>query len=492
MKWLYSLFLLVSLSVFATVFILPTSANASSSYDNIIKPATSPYNVSYGGSTSNSFTSGYDIGTYLSSYTDATDVLNKNYGFCSTNTIEQAQAVYDAIQHIKGGGQYLISAVQGSGENYVVVSVNMDNNTTWDWYSSGYLFFSSPTQKIVEFTIQFRNASSSGLCIASSTYQYSVYAGQPNTDYKFVETNVPITNYPPDYAGHQPVIVQPSIPDTSKLRPNITIDVMDKQVTLNSKINETVKAQYPNYKVYWFITNATFDGTGVPEGCGDTAFTTSGYSIPSEPLHFQVPCYTTYSVNAYFAYDNGSYPLDDFADWHIVETTINVDINGGFFSIDTDNSFVCDNSNYCQHESALWVDQQCDLLHMGGCVNNILHYLSVALGIDKTATNPTGSPFVSFRTESYGLLTIITAPLVAINALTTTSCSAITFTIPYVNTNVTLPCYYSIYQSYLGSVFTIYQTIATGVVAYYVIVGILRHVKELKDPKKDQIEVVQL
>lgn len=296
---------------------------------------------------------------------------------------------------------------------------------------------------------------------------------------------------PDGYQGVTPPQVAPNQAQ-NKIRPNVVLDVMNKQISINSKVNDTIKAQVPDYKVYWFITNATFDGSGVPPNCGETSFSTSGYSLPNEPLTFEVPCYAKYSVNAYFAYNNGEYPIANFDDYTIVETTINVDVNGGFFSLDTDNNFVCDENNYCYDESTAWVDEQCDLTHLGGCVNNILHQLKVVLGIEKTATNPTGSPFVSFRTETYGLMSIVSAPITAINALTMTRCVPITLTIPYVNKNITLPCYYSIYQSKLGDLFILYQTIATGVIAYYVLVGILRQVKEIKDPKKDQIEVVEL
>lgn len=295
--------------------------------------------------------------------------------------------------------------------------------------------------------------------------------------------------YPSGYAGDTVTTQPPFYVNKEKVRPNIVFDVMNKNISINSKVNDIVKAQVSDYKVYWFITNANIDGEGA--SC-ETPFSTSGYSLPNEPLTFEVPCLGVYSVNAYFAYNNGDFPIDDFGNYEIVETTINVDVNGGYFSIDTDNDFQCDENNFCQHESALWEDEQCDLLHLGGCVNNILHYLKVALGIEKTATNPTGSPFISFRTDTHGLLSIVTAPLVAINALTTSSCAPVSFTINQINKTITLPCYYSIYQANLGAIFTLYQTLATGVISYYVIVGVLRQVKDIKDPKKDQIEVVQL
>lgn len=307
----------------------------------------------------------------------------------------------------------------------------------------------------------------------------------------YLPANTTIT-YPSGYEGDgipdfPPISENPNNPN--RLRPNITVEVADKKVSITSKKNDLVYGEIPDYKIYWFISNATFDGEG--SSC-EPAFSTSGYSLPDMPLVFDAPCYGQYSFNAYFSYNNGEYPIDEFSGNQIGETTINVNINGATFVIDTDDDFECDNNNFCTPPSTEWEDEPCDLFNLGGCVNNILHYIAVALGIEKTSANPTGSPFVSFNNNTNGLTAIISAPIVAVQSLTSRTCSPIVLPIPFVNRDITLPCYYQIYQNNLGSLFTLYQTVITGVISYYVIVGILNTVKDIKNPKKDQIEVLHL
>lgn len=388
----------------------------------------------------------------------------------------------------------------GSGYSYTYVTFTNDPNATIEFRTVGGVkemyYKTNPGYwvKTVGYGIYYWptnwawNATGTSGCgiVLSDAYDSATIVTEASTSYVYFAYGnfVP----PPGYAGVIPPETAPGLGE--KLRPNITIDVRDKEVSINSNVNDTVKAQYPDYKVFWFISNTTFDGEG--SSC-EPAFTTSGYSIPSEPLNFTAPCYGAYSVNAYFAYNNGIYPLADFGDYQIVETTINVNINGGFFSIDTDRGeFECDDNNFCQDTQYDWEDKTCDLLNLGGCVENIFHYIGEMLGINPSLMNPTGSPFVSFQTDNHGLVSVIAAPIGALHTLTVSTCSPIVLPLPFVNRNITLPCYYSLYQSHFGVAFTLYQTIAFGLVSYYVIVGLLHTMKDFKDPKKDQIEVLKL
>lgn len=486
MKWIkYFLFSFVAfLASLSISLLIGTSTSAVSEYDNVIQNHTGSITINTGaGGTEYTFANKQDV---IEAF------KNKSFSYSDYCT----QSDYDQIlNRINNNYSYSLSYFgQGTSNMGMQLTVAIGSNTAnlegifTTVSSEKYLYLKEVLRNDQSvYSIVLRSKQGGGLQAGYCGVTTNVIASGVSNglQFKFVGQSDLFVNYPSGYEGSQP----DGMEQKDKLRPNILFDVSDKNVSINSKIDDVVKAQLSDYKVFWFISNTNIDGDG--SSC-DPVFSTSGYSLPNEPLTFTAPCYGVYSVNAYFAYSNGDYPIDDFDNYQIVETTINVNVNGGYFSIDTSNDFVCDDNNFCQHESALWVDEQCDLLHLGGCVNNIIHYLQVALGIDKTATNPTGSPFISFRTETHGLLAIVTAPLSAINALTTSTCSPVTFTIPFINKNISLPCYYSIYQQNLGNVFIIYQTIATGVIAYFVIVGILRQVKEIKDPKKDQIEVVNL
>jgi len=97
-----------------------------------------------------------------------------------------------------------------------------------------------------------------------------------------------------------------------------------------------------------------------------------------------------------------------------------------------------------------------------------------------------------FTTDNHGLAGIITAPIDAINSLVTADCDPLDLPIPYTGAEITLPCYYDVYEEHLGTVFTTYQTVVSGIIGYYVIVGILATVKGFKDPEENRIEVLKL
>lgn len=103
-----------------------------------------------------------------------------------------------------------------------------------------------------------------------------------------------------------------------------------------------------------------------------------------------------------------------------------------------------------------------------------------------------GGFFEDFDNEDYGLSDIITMPLQVINNITSATCSPLELPLPFVDTDVTLPCMYSIYQQYFGGFLSIYQTITFGIVAYWVCINIFRMVKNFKNPDNDEVEVLDL
>lgn len=101
--------------------------------------------------------------------------------------------------------------------------------------------------------------------------------------------------------------------------------------------------------------------------------------------------------------------------------------------------------------------------------------------------------FNNFTTNTFGLTSIITAPLNLIQSLTNTSCTDLQLPLPYLqNKYLTLPCMTTIYSQYFGTFFTLYQTITYGIIAYWVCVRIFNLVKDFKNPDHDEIEVVDL
>lgn len=99
--------------------------------------------------------------------------------------------------------------------------------------------------------------------------------------------------------------------------------------------------------------------------------------------------------------------------------------------------------------------------------------------------------FDNFEDKDFGLSDIITMPLQTIKNISSATCKPLTFPIPFVNTNMSLPCMSEIYSKF-GSVLTIYQTITFGMIAYWVVVNIFATVRNFKNPDSDEIEVVSL
>lgn len=108
------------------------------------------------------------------------------------------------------------------------------------------------------------------------------------------------------------------------------------------------------------------------------------------------------------------------------------------------------------------------------------------------AAGDAGSFFSGFQTNTHGLTGIITAPLNLIQSITNQSCSPVPIPLPFVNKNLELPCMSTIYQQTFGGFLTLYQTITTGVISYWVVVRIFALVKDFKNPEHDEIEVMEL
>lgn len=135
------------------------------------------------------------------------------------------------------------------------------------------------------------------------------------------------------------------------------------------------------------------------------------------------------------------------------------------------------------------------------CVNkldeqtNAINGLNDSINDDNTdgATSEASEFFSDFNTNTFGLTSIITAPLNLIQSLTSKTCTPLHLPLPYLNNKyLDLPCMSIIYSQHFGTFFTIYQTITYGIIAYWVVVRIFNHVKDFKNPEHDEIEVVDL
>ena len=95
--------------------------------------------------------------------------------------------------------------------------------------------------------------------------------------------------------------------------------------------------------------------------------------------------------------------------------------------------------------------------------------------------------------DNNGLDAIIKAPLIFIQSLTSSTCSSISLTIPYIDANVSLPCMSTIYNKALGQqLVNLIALVINGVVLYRYCLKILELVHNAKNPNKDELEVLDL
>lgn len=108
------------------------------------------------------------------------------------------------------------------------------------------------------------------------------------------------------------------------------------------------------------------------------------------------------------------------------------------------------------------------------------------------ATNEAGNYFSGFESDTFGLTSIITAPINLISSIVGNSCSPVPVPIPFTDKTLNLPCLSTIYRQYFGDILTIYQIITFGIIAYWVCVQTFNMVKDFKNPDHDEIEVMDL
>lgn len=93
--------------------------------------------------------------------------------------------------------------------------------------------------------------------------------------------------------------------------------------------------------------------------------------------------------------------------------------------------------------------------------------------------------------DNSGIQSIINAPLSFIQGLTNT-CSPISLTIPYINSNVTIPCMKQELTNHVPTIIPVLSTAINGFVIYRILIDIVYIIKSAKNPDDDRIEVLDL
>lgn len=449
--------------VLVSQLLSPLQANAASVYDNTV----SPINTLVLSDLSTS-QPGIDVANYMYYITGEGASYNACDTTCKAKIDDAVASENPQIYITMGFGIASFYFSQDQSVNMIFETVGSDQRVVRDRSSN------STTQCVALLQYGTNVEVSTGI----GCNELALYSGGEHLTRPYLNT-LPVI-YPSGYEGAE-------IPGTAgpvtALRPNIVADVNNKRISIMSKRENNILG---DYKIYWFITNATFDDPPpIP-------FSLEGYSEPDNYLEFDIPTLNeTINIQANFVDVNGD-PLEPPEGFEFAPALITLVPDGSIYSVDTD-GMVCDDNDYCSYTPTEWEDEPCDLLNLGGCVANIWHYIQVVLGIEKTHGNPTGSPFVTFSTGTYGFTAVVAAPMSFINSLATPGgCTTIYFQNPIPGgDNMAFTCIRPLLES-LGTVFTIYQTLILGFTAYWVGVRVLGLIMDAKRPQNDRIEVHDL
>lgn len=158
------------------------------------------------------------------------------------------------------------------------------------------------------------------------------------------------------------------------------------------------------------------------------------------------------------------------------------------FTGTTDNSDVIINQNQIQ------IDQNNNIINNQNETNNKLDDINDTLqdnnisGAETDADSLVNNPVFQ---DSTGLNNIISLPLDFINTIGNT-CTPITLNIPFINTNVTLPCFSSVLSDKVPTIYNLLVVVINGFILYRCCLDIYGIVKNAKNPNSDRIEVLDL
>lgn len=293
---------------------------------------------------------------------------------------------------------------------------------------------------------------------------------------------------------------------------NQTTMIQNQISNMQSNISQTIDTTFNDCHQSYNL----FDKSTVSNGYQTTAsITTTGFNVNGS-WYVQYPFTLssgTYTINYDLKVNSGSttsqtgkirflYTDNTYSSYYSVPYTFNTDkaISQILFYSDSGTSSVNVNFN----NVTIGVGTSSVSYEPYGeeiCINKIDQTTNAVNNLNDTinddnvdsATSDAGDFITSFETDTFGLTSIITAPLNLIQSLTSSTCTPLELPLPYLdNKKLTLPCMSSIYQQHFGSFFTIYQTITYGIIAYWVCVRIFNQVKDFKNPEHDEIEVVDL
>lgn len=319
----------------------------------------------------------------------------------------------------------------------------------------------------------------------------SKWTSNGDGQYTFINT-LPF-DPPYEYDGDTPHgdIVPPDV-----YRPAYKACIENRQLTITDK-SDPLAGEFP-YTLHIVITQGTTE---------TQTYFFEGDIQPYGQVIQDLPNDEPFGIQMWYYDENGNILQDqEISDFR--ETDITFSNTLAACQDTTDPDTVCDENDHCAPQVVNkypdctehnWVVDLWGIPEMSipspmtvGCAVGVFWSMVIDFIFD-TSNDPLQNPFGQYSTETHGLTAIITAPIVLFTNLSNNdyTCSPMVLPVQHMG-NITLPCMTNFYQSTLGSFFTMYQTIISGIISYFVLVNMLRIMKESKDLQSDKIEVTDL
>jgi hypothetical protein len=443
-----------------TVLFTSSSASAVSAYDNVYISSNGTAiltNQNYNDCPLTETDIALDWSTYI------TDETKWWSGYNNANM----QATKASFENALATGRWGVSVFSGNVSVYWTEDATLQLN--WNAPvngSSGSIVASSSTQNmhstVITPTCPYgggfgANAKYSMTPMVTGNIEPTVSNGDTNTSNLFVYTDY--YNYPASYEGGT---ISSGVTVAEIVKPSIKGSVKGLDLEIYSSPNDIIEEiPLTNYWIKYLIAEGDYGCNPATETCIPLYFL-EGMAQPDQRLTARLPRTGVYYVQAQYVDVSGAQlPDTETIDFEIGERRLDVD--GSFFDFDTDNE-VCDVNGQCEPLTA-------------------------------TGGNPIIGILNSLTPKTFGLQTFVTAPIEFLGTLPSVAqnCTPITMTLPFLNEPISYPCLtQTVYQPHFQTILTIYQTIMTGVVAYWVGIKIFSTIKNINSPDNDRIEVAQL
>ena len=167
-------------------------------------------------------------------------------------------------------------------------------------------------------------------------------------------------------------------------------------------------------------------------------------------------------------------------------------IHGGVGSIYSDHQYPPNYCFYIKNEYSVDILNVDELGDIYGSVETPNGEINIQTSENNSSSGGINDLLYSFKTNTFGLNTIITSPLNAIQKISSGTCSPQTISI--LNKDITLPCGTTIFwnREDVSTFKTFWNMFWGGIICYGIGVSLYKLILKLKDPYNDKIEVLDL